>query len=297
MTPIHIRVLRHSAFYSPLLMAIAGGFLEREGLKPHYDVATAQDTVEAGIHSGQVQVAQSAVAAHFALLAQGQPCPVRHFAQINERDGFFLTRRQTGGDFDWSALAGKSVLVDHFFQPLAMLKYALNRVGVAFSSLEVVDAGDVAAIDAAFRSGQGDYVHQQGPYAQQIEADGLGEVVAAVGEVIGPVAFSSLCASPQWLESDMALAFMRAYRQARAAAREMPAMEIARLEAAFFPDIDQTVLAKTVATYQQLGCWQPSPVITEAAFATTLDVFEFSGGIPRRFGYDELCCLPPDESA
>ena len=296
MTPIHIRVLRHSAFYSPLLMAIAGGFLEREGLKPHYDVATAQDTVEAGIHSGQVQVAQSAVAAHFALLAQGQPCPVRHFAQINERDGFFLTRRQTGGDFDWSELAGKSVLVDHFFQPLAMLKYALNRVGVAFASLEVVDAGDVAAIDAAFRSGQGDYVHQQGPYAQQIEADGLGEVVAAVGEVIGPVAFSSLCASPQWLESDMALAFMRAYRQARAAAREMPAMEIARLEAAFFPDIDQAVLAKTVATYQQLGCWQPSPVITEAAFATTLDVFEFSGGIPRRFRYDELCCLPPDEN-
>ena len=86
MTPIHIRVLRHSAFYSPLLMAIAGGFLEQEGLKPHYDVATAQDTVEGGIHSGQVQVAQSAVAAHFALLAQGQACPVRHFAQINERD-------------------------------------------------------------------------------------------------------------------------------------------------------------------------------------------------------------------
>ena len=56
------------------------------------------------------------------------------------------------------------------------------------------------------------------------------------------------------------------------------------------------MLSKTVATYQQLGCWQPSPVITEAAFATTLDVFEFSGRIPRRFRYDELCCLPPDDN-
>jgi hypothetical protein len=94
----------------------------------------------------------------------------------------------------------------------------------------------------------------------------------------------------------MALAFMRAYRQARAAAREMPAAEVARLEAAFFPDIDQAVLARTIETYQQLGCWQPSPVIAEAAFEKTLDVFEFSGGIPRRFRYDELCCLPPDEN-
>jgi NitT/TauT family transport system substrate-binding protein len=296
MTPIHIRVLRHSAFYSPLLMAIAGGFLEQEGLSPHYDVATPQDTVESGIRSGQVHVAQSAVAAHFALLAQGQACPVRHFAQINERDGFFLTRRHTGNAFDWTELAGKMVLVDHFFQPLAMFKYALDRAGVAFSSLDVVDAGDVASIDAAYRSGQGDYVHQQGPYAQQLEADGLGEVVAAVGDLIGPVAFSSLCASPQWLQTDMALAFMRAYRQARAATRELPATEIARLEAGFFPEIEPAVLARTVATYQQLGCWQPSPVISEAAFETTLDVFAYSGGIPRRFRYDELCCRPPDES-
>ena len=295
MTPIHIRVLRHSAFYSPLLMAIAGGFLEQEGLVPHYDVATARDTVEDGIGTGRVQVAQSAVAAHFALLANGIACPVRHFAQINERDGFFLTGRQAGRSFTWSDLVGKAVLVDHFFQPLAMFKYALNQVGVAYSSLKVVDAGDVAAIDAAFRSGQGDYVHQQGPYAQQLEADGLGEVMAAVGEVIGPVAFSSLCASPAWLKTDMAQAFMWAYRKARAAARDMPADEIARLESGFFPEIDQAVLANTIATYQQLGCWSPSPVIDEAAFQTTLDVFEFSGGIPRRFRYDELCCLPPDE--
>ena len=296
MTPIHIRVLRHSAFYSPLLMAIAGGFLEQEGLLPRYDVATPENTVDDGILAGEVHVAQSAVAAHFAMLAQGQRSPVRHFAQINERDGFFLTRRHPGGPFTWSELAGKTVLVDHFFQPLAMLKYALSKVGVSFSSLNVVDAGDVAAIDTAYRAGQGDYVHQQGPYAQQLEADGLGAVVAAVGDVIGPVAFSSLCASPTWLKSDMALAFMRAYRQGRTAAREMPASEIARLEAPFFPQIDQTVLARTIAAYQQLGCWQPSPVISETAFETVLDVFEFSGMIPRRFRYEELCSLPPDEA-
>lgn len=295
MTPIHIRVLRHSAFYSPLLMTIAGGFLEKEGLSPRYDVATAQNTVEGGILSGEIHVAQSAVAASFAALAGGEACPVRHFAQINERDGFFLTRRASEGGvpFTWSELAGKTVLVDHFFQPLAMLKYALHQAKVPFSSLQVVDAGDVSAIDRAFRSGQGQYVHQQGPYAQQLEADGLGEVVAAVGELIGPVAFSSLCAAPAWLESDVAQSFMCAYRQGRLAARELPAAEIARLQSPFFPNIDPGVLARTIAAYQQLGCWQSSPEIAKTAFETALDVFEFSGMLPRRFGYGELCCPPP----
>lgn len=39
MTPIRIRVLRHSAFYTPLLVTIAAGLLANEGLQPHYDIA------------------------------------------------------------------------------------------------------------------------------------------------------------------------------------------------------------------------------------------------------------------
>ncbi len=297
MSPIHIRVLRHSAFYSPLLLSISAGYLARQGLTPEYDVATAQKTVPAGIASGEVQVAQSAVATAFAGLERGEPVPVRHFAQINERDGFFLTRRQTGQAFAWSDLVGQPVLVDHFFQPLAMFRYALHKQGMGLEDLQVIDAGDVEAMDRAYRDGSGAYIHQQGPYAQQLEADGLGEVVAAIGEVIGPVAFSSLCASQAWLQTDMAQAFMAVYRQGLASAREMPAQEMVPLLTGFFPHIDPAVLARTIQSYQQLGCWQPEPAISEMAFETTLDVFSHSGQISRRYAYEEICCRPPDEAA
>lgn len=293
MTPIHIRVLRHSAFYSPLLMTMAGGFLANVGLEPQYDIANAGNTVEGGIAAGEIQVAQSAVAASFTGLARGEPCPVRHFAQINERDGFFLTCRAPETEFHWESLIGHPVLVDHFFQPLAMLKYGLHKRGIPWSELDVVDAGDVDAIDREYRAGLGDYVHQQGPYAQQLEADGLGRVVASVGELIGPVAFSSLCASPAWLATDMARAFMQAYRAGLQAAREMAAEEIARLEAPFFPQIDLAVLTQTISAYQALGCWQADPAISQAAYETTLDVFEFSDLLSRRYAYDECIALPP----
>lgn len=296
MIPIHIRALRHSAFYSPLLLTMTGGFLEAEGLRPHYDIATPEQTVEGGLRDGTVHVAQSAVAAGFAGLDGQTPSDIRHFAQINERDGFFLTRRGPANGFDWAELAGQTVLVDHLFQPLAMLKFALHALGLDFQGLTVVDAGDVEAMDRAFRAGQGRYIHQQGPYGQQLEADGVGRVVASVGEIIGPVAFSSLCATRQWLGSDMAQAFMRAYRRGQAAALSLSPAAIAEQLAGHFPRIDQGVLRDTVAAYQALGCWTRQARISEASYARTLDVFEFSGMLRQRHAYRMLVDPPPDEA-
>ncbi|MEJ2360220.1 MAG: hypothetical protein P8Z75_02140 [Gammaproteobacteria bacterium] len=293
METIRIRALRHSAFYTPLLLTICGGYLQQLGLEPVYDVATAERTVDGGLLAGDIHLAQSAVAAGFAGLEQGHPSPIRHFAQINERDGFFLTRRGARQAFAWSALQAQPILVDHLFQPLAMLKYALHQVGVDYQRLRVIDAGDVEAMDRAFRQGEGQYIHQQGPYAQQLEADGVGHVVAAIGEVIGPVAFSSLCASPDWLGTDMARRFMRAYQQARAAAMQQPAADICRQIQPMLPGIEPAVLTRTIAAYQGLGCWTGSLRISEASYAKVVEIFEFAGQIHRRHRYDQLVCEPP----
>ena len=293
MQTIHIRALRHSAFYSPLLLTICGGFLQQEGLSPVYDVATPDKTVEGGLVSGEIHLAQSAVAAGFAGLEQGRPSPIRHFAQINERDGFFLTRRGSQTGFDWPELIDQPILVDHLFQPIAMLQYALHQVGLDFQQLRVVDAGDVEAMDRAFRSGEGRYIHQQGPYAQQLEADGVGTVVASIGDVIGQVAFSSLCATPAWLKTDMAKAFMRAYIQGQAAAVSLSAEDISRQIQPMLPGINPSVLSQTIAAYQRLGCWTRQARISEASYEKTLDVFHFTGQIRRRHDYAQLVCEPP----
>jgi NitT/TauT family transport system substrate-binding protein len=296
MSAIHIMAVRHSAFYSPLLMTIAGGYLRDEGLEPSYAMATPERSVPASIHDGTCQVAQSAVATGFAALERGESPGVVHFAQINERDGFFVVGRRPEPAFTWTRLVGKRVLVDHLFQPLAMFKYGLHRQSVDFARLVVIDAGDVDAMEQAFRRGKGDYVHLQGPAAQQLEHEGLGHVVAAVGDTIGPVAFSSLCAAPDWLASPMAHAFMRAYRRARDAVIAAPAEEIAarEAEADLFPGIDRAVLTRTIATYQSLGCWNPDPAISQAAYETLLDVFLFAGLIRQRHPFDALVVPPPD---
>lgn len=295
MTTINIMAMRHSAFYSPLLMTMAGGFLKDEGLEYTYTVASPDNPVADALLNGSAHLSQSAVATSFAALEQGQAVDIVHFAQINERDGFFIASRKEEPDFQWSNLVGREVLVDHLFQPLAMFRYALHTQGVDESLIRIIDAGGVDAIDKAFRDGRGDYAHQQGPAPQQMEHDGVAHVVAAVGDVIGPVAFSSLCATREWLQTDMARAFMRAYRKARQHVIDAPAEEIARREAEFFTGIDQHVLTNTIATYQASGCWSPDPAINSNSYETLLDVFMHSGLITKRHPIDSCVSTPPAE--
>ena len=295
MTQINIMALRHSAFYTPLLLTIAGGYLDEEGLEPSYAIATPERTIADCLNDGSCHVAQSAVAASFAALELGQISDIVHFAQINGRDGFFIAARQPDTDFDWYRLEGRKVLVDHFFQPLAMFKYALFNMGINFEDLDVVDAGDVVDIDRAFRRGDGDYVHMQGPFPQQLEYEGLGHVVAAVGDIIGPVAFSSLCARRSWLQTDLAEAFTRAYSRACEHAVNGEALEIAarEQEAGFFTNIDSGVLGQTIADYQQLDCWSEDITISEFAYQNLIDVFLYNGLINEAYAYDTVITRPP----
>lgn len=291
----HVMVTRHSAFYTPLLVTIGGGFLAAEGIDAEFSIAETPRDVLAGVHSGSVQVAQSAVSANFGALERGKKSPLVHFAQINERDGFMLVARAPDESFSWSKLQGKKVLVDHGRQPLAMFKFALHKEGIDFATIEAIDAGSSERMEKAFRSGKGDYLHIQGPSAHQLVSEGLGHIVALPGESIGPVAFSSLAASRQWLKSPDADTFMRAYRRAREFAIEMDPDEVASVVGRYFNEVDRDALIKSVETYQSLGCWSPGVRISPEAFDTTLDVFERSGHITRRHAYENVVAQPPGE--
>jgi NitT/TauT family transport system substrate-binding protein len=290
---IHIQFTRFSAFYSPLIATIAGGFLKAEGLQPKHSNAPVGKSAIDGVVAGTVQVCQSAPSQGFGPLEKGETPPAAHFAQINEKDGFFLTGRAADPGFSWDKLKGKQVLVDHGGQPLAMFKYACHKRGLDYKAINAVDVPS-NQMDGAFRRGQGDYIHQQGPAPQQLEHDGAGHVVASVGEAIGPCAFSSLAATREWLGTDMAKRFMRAYRKARAWLIETPAAKVAEAESAFFPEIDRAVLTATIAYYQKLGCWTPHVEITRPAFEVALDVFQHSGLITKRHRYEDVVAPPPD---
>ena len=293
---IHIEFTLFSAFYSPLISTMSGGFLKAEGLDASWSVAPPGVSAIKSLEEGTAQVIQTAPSQAFTSLAKGETPVAVHFAQINEMDGFFITAREPDPGFTWKKLEGAEVVLFGAGQPLAMFKYACHKAGIDFAKIKVISPGGAGDMDKAFREGKGSYIQQQGPFPQQLEADGVGHVVAEVGPKIGPVAFSSLAATRDWLGSDMAKAFMRAYAKTRVYMLETPSKEIARAEKSYFPKIDEEVLARCIATYQKLGCWTPHVEITRPAFEVALDVFQHFGTLKERYRYEQVCAAPPATS-
>jgi NitT/TauT family transport system substrate-binding protein len=270
---------RHSAFYSPLLCAIE--FLKRDGHEATYGVLAPGQQSHALIRDGAVDIMQSAVSSNWNARERGvEPLPV-HFAQINQRDGFFLAARQADGEFAWKKLEGATLLADHGPQPLAMLKYAARQNGVEWSRIKVVNAGTPEKMIAAFRDGRGDYLHLQAPVM-------AGEAVASVGASMPPVAFSSLCCSRAYRGGEACKVFLETYRRAREWVRSAPAAEVAAAEAPYFPGVGEELLVDAIAGYQALGCWDGGVEIPRELYDQALTVFLAARQITWRHPYGEV---------
>ncbi len=276
---IRIMASRHSAFYSPLLAGIA--FLRDEGHEVPYSVLGPKQRSYALLRDAEIDIMQSAVSSNWKPSEQGiEPLPV-HFAQINQRDGFFIVGRQPDPEFQWKALEGRTLLADHGLQPLAMLKYAVKHNGAEWRKIKVIDSGAPDKMEAAFHAGDADYVHLQGPFA-------AGEVAASVGASMPPVAFSSLCCTRSYQKTDGYRTFLKTYERAREWVRTASAEEVAAKEGAFFPGVNSQPLSAAVKRYQELGCWEGGIGIPKELYEQALNVFQSDGGIAWRHGYEEV---------
>ena len=277
--PLRVMASRHSAFYTPLLCCLH--FLKSEGHDVLYSVLGPGQRSYALIRDGEVDIMQSAVSSNWNALERGlEPLPV-HFAQINQRDGFFLVGRLPDPAFDWKKLEGRTLLADHGAQPLAMLKYAVQHRGVEWKKIKVVNAGTPEGMASAFQGGKGDYVHLQAPVA-------AGEIVASVGASMPAVAFSSLCCAREFQKTEAYKIFLNAYARAREWVRTAPAGEVAAAEASFFPLTAPQVLTAAVRLYQELGCWEGGLEIPRDLYEQALNVFQATGGIAWRHRYEEV---------
>ena len=293
MTELRLIVSRHSAFYSPLISTIAGGFLEKEGLSGTYAVTPAGSASPLEVAEGRADVGQAAVSASWGPLDKGAKPPVSHFAQINRYDGFLIAARQPDPEFSWKKLLAGRVMYVHGAQPEAMLRYGLFRKGVNLDEVNGIDKPTTPEMMDSFRAGEGDYFHEQGAYPQQLQHEGIASVVASVGEAVGPVAFSSLIARHEWLDTDDARRFTAAYRASRAWVNTADPAEVARAEASFFPDMATEAVAEAIKYYQELGAWSGDIAVEPDLYESALDVFEHAGLVGTRHPYDKVVVPPP----
>ena len=209
MTHLKIMVSRHSAFYSPLIATISGNFLDQYGISASYHIADKGNTIEE-VGSGNMDIGQAAVSGSWSYLENIQKPPVTHFAQINSYDGFFILGRKELDFFSWNEITKGKFLFVHGGQPEAMLRYALSKKGIDLDRVDKIFSNGGEEMMKQWDDGIADFFHEQGAYPQQLEYENKGKILGSVGQVIGPVAFSSLICNWDWVRSDIYYKFIEA---------------------------------------------------------------------------------------
>ena len=294
MQDIKIIVFRHAVFYSPLIAVIAGGFLRKEGQVGSYQVLPAGASIIDEVASGRVDVAQAAVSLSWNDLENGRKPSVAQFAQINTRDGFFIAGREPDSRFTWDKLKSAKFMYVHGGQPEIMLRYGAQKMGLDLDDVIDMNKSSTKEMMASWRSGEGDYFHEQGAYPQQLEHEGCAHLLASVGDAVGPVAFSSLICRWEWLETEQARRFTNAYRASRKWVNTAEPGEIARVESDYFHEHSAEAVGRAIEAYQKMGTWQGNIQIPEDLYENALNVFEHAKRITRRHPYEDVVVPPPE---
>lgn len=280
---------RHSPFYTPFLAVHAAGFLHQEGIESTLRLPVEGESTAAVLRRGDVDVIQSAVSAAWTAIEKSVADFPIHIAQINQCDGFVIVGREPDPNFNWQSLEGKTLIADHGHQPLTLLRWAAHNKGGDLSRANLLNLGSPPAMEAAFRAGQGDYIHLQGGMPQQMELEGAGHIVACVGQGLTPLAFSSVAAPRAFVESQQLQPFLRAFAKAKNWARGTPPREIAHLLAPLFPVLHIEALTAAIAACQKLACWNGDAAIPHADYHEAQKALLWAHAIQRAHAYEEVC--------
>ena len=301
--PIRLIASRHSAFYTPLLLTVDLGssdanFMKSlsDGFSCNYSVAENDENVYEMITNDDVDIAQSSIAGSW---NNEYSENIIHFAEINKTDGFYLVRRDGLKDteFKWEDLINSKVLVDHSKQPNYMFKYACYKKDIEYTKIDAIDAGSPEEMIAAFRSGEGDYIHLQSPQSIDLTYNAyddkgnvtrskVGETVASIGKILGPLSFSTLICKKSFIKTKAFHKFIEIFHTTKLFAQTESALNIAEITNEFFPETELDYLEKSIKNYQDLNCWNGDLTISENYYDKTLEIFRFNG-LKGIFPYSE----------
>lgn len=291
MVKITVSEVTHSVFYAPQYAAMALGYFEEEGLAVELVNGGGADNVMTAVIAGQAQIGLAGPEASIYVYNEGREDHAQIFAQLTKRDGSFIMSRQKEDDFKYEDMKGKHVLGGRKGGvPYMTLEYVISQSGVDLSEMNLDTSVEFNMMAPAFTAGTGDYVTLFEPTATMLEQEGVGYVVASVGQDSGEIPYTAYFANKSYIEKneDVIQKFTNAIYKGQQWVQNATPKEVAETIADFFPDTDVAVLEKVAARYQEIDAWMSDPFMTEDAFNRLQEVMEAAGELKERADYAEV---------
>ena len=288
---VKVAEVAHSVFYAPQYAAISNGYFEEVGLDIDLTLASGADKVIAAVLSNDVEIGFSGIEATIYVYNGGEEDYLQTFAQLTQKDGSFIVSRKKEDNFTLDNLKGKFIIGGRLHgMPEMTLEWALKENGVNIDDLTIDTSIAFSAMQGAFIGGLGDYVTLFEPNATDVEKQGLGYVVASVGELGGIVPYTSYSARKSYIENnkDVIEKFTKAIQMGLDYVNNTNNREVAKTIKEFFPDTSLDDLEKVVQRYKEIEVWPTTTEFKEESFNHLQDIMISAFALEEKVSYKDL---------
>lgn len=279
-------------FYTPIYVAVGGGFWEAEGLDVTFTTCGPSFShAFSALNQNAADIAQSGIMRSIIASDWGAETVPAHIAKINARDGFFVLSRRPQEQFQWESLKGATVIPVGFSpMPWASFQFALRQHGLEPEDLKLMPGLSLDQAIATFLGGQGDFIHLPQPAAEKLLAGGQAHMAVALGSVNGHIAYSSFAATNRFLDANPETAdrFVKGFGRALKWLSANDAATVGREVGGFFPDVDQELITRSVERYKIQDTWPADPKLDPPEYNGLQEILMGAGLVKEAQPYSRI---------
>ena len=214
------------------------------------------------------------------------------FAGLTKRDGSFIVSRKEEKDFSLDKLRGKYIIGGRRGgMPEMTLEWTLKEHGIDPKKDLTIDTSVAfAAMSGAFIGGTGDYVTLFEPTATVLQNQGLGYIVAYLGELGGEVPYTAYNAKKSYIEKNPLIikGFTKAIDRALKYVDSHDSKDIAKHILSYFPNTSLDDLVIVVDRYKNGDAWRDNITIHEEEWKHIQDIIIEAGELESYAPYKDL---------
>lgn len=292
---IVLNEVTHSIFYAPLYVAYNLGYFKDQGLNVTIESATGSDASMTALISGSADIAL--IGPEQVIYAQGKKNQPVIFGQLTKRDGSFIVGKENSENFSLDDLKGKTIIGGRAGGlPAMTLEYIIKNAGLTIGTDK--NAGEVnlrtdvsfPMIGSEFVTSGSEYCTLFEPTATNLQKEGNGYVLDAVGKYSGEVPYTCFVATENYLtkKSDKAQKFLTAVYNGYQYLATNPSIDGAKALKKSFSGMSEEELKIAVEQYMSIDAWSNDLYLKEEAFNKLLDIINTTQNTTYTGDYSKL---------
>lgn len=299
LTNITVAEVTHSLFYAPQYIAINKGYFKDEGLNVNVITTPGADKTMAALLSKEAQIGLMGPEATVYVYNGGEKNYAVNFAQLTQKDGSFLLGREKIDNFTYDMLKGKTLIGGRKGgMPEMTLEYVLKNQGLTVTrngedlNADVNIRTDVNfdVMAGVFTAGQSDYVTLFEPSASQVERNGIGHIVASIGESSGVVPYTCYSSLKDYLSdnSETINKFTRAIKRGLEFVYSASMEELVEALSPSFVSSDKEEITRVMTNYLNIQAWPTSLELKEENYNRLIEIVTMAGELDKPAPFEKI---------